>query len=90
MKNSAASSCAAAPTCPSRSASTAWSAFGVPAVWSAFGVPAVLTEALHNVSGITDPAAAVRYDQQLWNELASLRFLDAAHGALLLGPSSHG
>ena len=33
-----------------------------------------------------DPAAAVRYDQQLWNELASLRFLDAPHGALLLGP----
>jgi DNA replication protein DnaC len=33
-----------------------------------------------------DPAAAVRYDQQLWNELTSLRFLDAPHGALLLGP----
>ena len=33
-----------------------------------------------------DTAAAVRYDQQLWNELASLRFLDAHHGALLLGP----
>jgi DNA replication protein DnaC len=33
-----------------------------------------------------DAAAAVRYDQQLWNELASLRFLDACHGALLLGP----
>ena len=33
-----------------------------------------------------DPAAAVRYDQQLWNELVSLRFIDAAHGALLLGP----
>jgi len=33
-----------------------------------------------------DAAAAVRYDQQLWNELASLRFLDARHGALLLGP----
>jgi hypothetical protein len=33
-----------------------------------------------------DPAAAVRYDQQLWNELASLRFLDAHHGALMLGP----
>jgi len=37
-----------------------------------------------------DGTAAVRYDQQLWNELASLRFLDAAHGALLLGPVSHG
>src|SRR5689334_25115188 len=33
-----------------------------------------------------DNTAAVRYDQQLWNELASLRFLDAPHGALLLGP----
>ncbi len=33
-----------------------------------------------------DATAAVRYDQQLWNELASLRFLDAAHSALLLGP----
>jgi DNA replication protein DnaC len=33
-----------------------------------------------------DPAAAVRYDQQLWNELVSLRFAEAAHGALVLGP----
>jgi DNA replication protein DnaC len=33
-----------------------------------------------------DPAAAVRYDRQLWNELASLRFLDGPHGALVLGP----
>ncbi len=33
-----------------------------------------------------DNTDAVRYDQQLWNELASLRFLDARHGALLLGP----
>jgi DNA replication protein DnaC len=33
-----------------------------------------------------DTTAAVRYDQQLWNELASLRFADACHGALLLGP----
>jgi DNA replication protein DnaC len=33
-----------------------------------------------------DPAAAVRYDHQLWNELASLRFLDGPHGALVLGP----
>src|SRR5689334_1290262 len=33
-----------------------------------------------------DNTAAVRYDQQLWNELASLRFLDAHDGALLLGP----
>jgi IstB-like ATP binding protein len=37
-----------------------------------------------------DPTAAVRYDQQLFNELASLRFLDVRHGALLLGPVSHG
>ena len=33
-----------------------------------------------------DQTAAVRYDQQLWNELASLRFLDGPHGALILGP----
>jgi DNA replication protein DnaC len=33
-----------------------------------------------------DATAAVRYDQQLWNELASLRFADAGHGALILGP----
>jgi DNA replication protein DnaC len=33
-----------------------------------------------------DDTAAVRYDRQLWNELTSLRFLDASHGALLLGP----
>ena len=30
-----------------------------------------------------DPAAAIRYDQRLWNELISLRFLDGPHGALL-------
>lgn len=33
-----------------------------------------------------DTTAAVRFDQQLWNELTSLRFLDAPHGALVLGP----
>ena len=33
-----------------------------------------------------DPTAAIRYDQQLWNELVSLRFLDGPHGALILGP----
>jgi DNA replication protein DnaC len=33
-----------------------------------------------------DDSAAVRYDQQLWNELASLRFLDGPHGAVILGP----
>jgi DNA replication protein DnaC len=33
-----------------------------------------------------DTTAAVRYDQQLWNELVSLRFAEAAHGALILGP----
>jgi DNA replication protein DnaC len=30
--------------------------------------------------------AAVRYDHELWNELCSLRFLDDARGALILGP----
>ena len=33
-----------------------------------------------------DPAAAIRYDQRLWNELVSLRFLDGPHGALIPGP----
>ena len=33
-----------------------------------------------------DESAAIRYDRQLWNELASLRFLDGPHGALILGP----
>ena len=33
-----------------------------------------------------DATASIRYDQQLWNELASLRFLDGHHGALILGP----
>ena len=37
-----------------------------------------------------DESAAVRYDRQLWNELVSLRFLDGPHGALILGPASHG
>jgi len=32
-----------------------------------------------------DESSAVRYDHTLWNELTSLRFLDAPHGALLLG-----
>ena len=29
----------------------------------------------------------VRYDKELWNELCSLRFLDDARGALILGPT---
>jgi DNA replication protein DnaC len=33
-----------------------------------------------------DTTAAVHYDQQLWNELVTLRFAEAAHGALILGP----
>ena len=33
-----------------------------------------------------EETGAVRYDQQLWNELTSLRFLDGPHGALVLGP----
>jgi DNA replication protein DnaC len=33
-----------------------------------------------------DSSAAVRFDQQLWNELTSLRFLDGPHGVLILGP----
>jgi DNA replication protein DnaC len=33
-----------------------------------------------------DTTAAVRYDRTLWNELTSLRFLDAPHGLVALGP----
>src|SRR5436190_21982092 len=33
-----------------------------------------------------DETAAIRNDHQLWNELASLRFLDGPHGAVILGP----
>jgi DNA replication protein DnaC len=33
-----------------------------------------------------DPSAAVHYDQQLWNELTTLRFAEAGHGALIMGP----
>jgi DNA replication protein DnaC len=33
-----------------------------------------------------DTTAAVRFDQQLWNELVCLRFIEANHGALVLGP----
>jgi DNA replication protein DnaC len=32
-----------------------------------------------------DEDAAVRYDRTLWTDLTSLRFLDAAHGAVILG-----
>ena len=37
-----------------------------------------------------DPTAAIRYDQRLWNELVTLRFLDGPHGALILGPVGTG
>ena len=37
-----------------------------------------------------DTTAAVHYDQQLWNELVTLRFTEAAHGALILGPVGTG
>ena len=37
-----------------------------------------------------DSTAAVRYDQQLWNELTSMRFAEAGHGALILGPVGTG
>lgn len=32
-----------------------------------------------------DEDAAVRYDRTVWTDLTSLRFLDAAHGAVILG-----
>jgi DNA replication protein DnaC len=33
-----------------------------------------------------DTTAAVHFDQTLWTELTTLRFLDGPHGALILGP----
>jgi DNA replication protein DnaC len=33
-----------------------------------------------------DTTAAVHFDQTLWTELTTLRFLDGPHGALVLGP----
>ncbi|MCW2529012.1 MAG: ATP-binding protein [Pseudonocardiales bacterium] len=30
--------------------------------------------------------SGVTFDRELWNELCSLRFLDEARGALILGP----
>jgi DNA replication protein DnaC len=37
-----------------------------------------------------DASAKVGYDQQLWNELVCLRFLEAAHGVLVIGPVGTG
>jgi DNA replication protein DnaC len=37
-----------------------------------------------------DETAAITYDRQLWNDLTSLRFLDAPHGARILGPVGTG
>jgi DNA replication protein DnaC len=37
-----------------------------------------------------DTSAAVRFDQQLWSELTSLRFLDGPHGALIMRPVGAG
>ena len=33
-----------------------------------------------------DTTAGIRYDQRLWNEHVTLRFLDGPHGVLILGP----
>lgn len=33
-----------------------------------------------------DDSAAVTYDRQTWDELCSLRFVDAGHNALIMGP----
>jgi hypothetical protein len=35
-----------------------------------------------------DPTAGIRYDQRLWNELVTLRFLDGPHGVLWVSPPS--
>ena len=33
-----------------------------------------------------DPTTAVTYDQAMWAELGSLRFIDAAHNVVIMGP----
>jgi IstB-like ATP binding protein len=33
-----------------------------------------------------DPSAKINYDHAVWDELCSLRFLDAGHNALIMGP----
>src|SRR6266511_2290247 len=33
-----------------------------------------------------DPTASVTYDRSIWDELCSLRFVDSAHNAIVMGP----
>ncbi len=33
-----------------------------------------------------DPTTPVTFDQQTWSELGSLRFIDAGHNAVIMGP----
>jgi DNA replication protein DnaC len=37
-----------------------------------------------------DPETEVRFDRAIWDELCSLRFVDAGHNALILGPTGVG
>jgi hypothetical protein len=37
-----------------------------------------------------DPSTKVNFDHQVWDELCSLRFIDAGHNALVLGPVGRG
>lgn len=37
-----------------------------------------------------DPTTKVNYDHQVFDELCSLRFIDAGHNALILGPVGRG
>jgi DNA replication protein DnaC len=37
-----------------------------------------------------DPDTNVSYDKAVWDELCSLRFVDAGHNALVLGPPGRG
>jgi DNA replication protein DnaC len=37
-----------------------------------------------------DDTAKVTYDRKIWRELTSLRFVDAGHNALIMGPPGRG
>jgi hypothetical protein len=37
-----------------------------------------------------DDTTKVSFDHQVWDELGSLRFIDAGHNAMILGPPGRG
>jgi hypothetical protein len=37
-----------------------------------------------------DESTKVSFDHQVWDELCSLRFVDAGHNVMIMGPPGHG